>query len=162
MITNGDTTEIIICNNKQEEIARTLIDTKNIPLVENYRWNLDGLGYATSKSNGRRIKLSRVIMGEPKGMIVDHINHNTLDNREANLRICTRSQNMMNRKTNKVSSSGYKGVYWHDSGNSWAAQISINNKRIYLGLFKNIEDAIAARKKAEEKYYGEFVYKEVI
>lgn len=55
--------------------------------------------------------MHRLIMGNPEGMCVDHINGDTLDNRKENLRICTMSENSMNRKLRSDSQSGYKGVY---------------------------------------------------
>lgn len=62
--------------------------------------------------NGNRTdSIHRLVMGNPKGMCVDHINGDTLDNRKENLRVCTRSQNSQNQKIKSHSQSGYKGVY---------------------------------------------------
>ena len=66
-------------------------------------------GYAMS--GDRRDSIHRLVMGNPKGMQVDHINGDTLDNRKENLRVCTRSQNMQNKKLHSHSKTGYKGVH---------------------------------------------------
>ena len=102
------------------------------------------------------IKLHRYIMNCPEDMVVDHINHNTLDNRKENLRICTKKQNERNIKLRSNNVSGYTGVGFHKETNKWRAYIQKDNKLITLGLFKNKKDAIKARKEAEKKYFGEF------
>jgi len=92
------------------------------------------------------------------GEVVDHINHNLLDNRRQNLRICTPSENKRNRVLAKNNSSGYKGVNWSKGANKWRTQISINGKQKHLGLFNNILLAAEAYDSAAQKYYGEFAY----
>ncbi|MGD2095085.1 MAG: HNH endonuclease [Phycisphaerales bacterium] len=101
--------------------------------------------------------MHRVIMNTPEGMFVDHINHNGLDNRKANLRLATRAENNRNvRCLKKNNSSKYRGV-WHDKRyNKWRAQISINRKKKHLGYFKDEKEAGMAYDKAAKKYYGEF------
>lgn len=96
---------------------------------------------------------------------IDHIHHdpapqNRYDNRKCNLRKVTRSQNNMNRHIGKNNKSSVKGVYWHTRDKKWCAQIGYNGKHIYLGRFENFDDAVAARKDAEEKYFKEFNIKE--
>ena len=73
------------------------VDDSDYELLSKYRWNYTN-GYAQGKVNGKLIGMHRFIMRTPKGMVTDHINHDTLDNRRANLRICTHAQNMANRK----------------------------------------------------------------
>lgn len=87
--------------------------------------------------------------------LVDHANQNKLDNRKKNLRECTQSQNMMNVALKNNNTSGITGVT--KTGNGWLARINPSKgKRITLGWFKNKEDAIISRLKAEKEYYGEF------
>lgn len=80
-----------------------------------------------------------------KNNLIDHINNNSLDNRIENLRILTHQQNQFN--TNA------KGYYWHNKTNKWQAQIMINGKTTYLGLFAEEEDAKQAYLEAKEKYH---------
>lgn len=96
----------------------------------------------------------------PKNQI-DHINGCSLDNRIHNLRDVTNQVNSCNQKKHKNNKSGITGVSWHRSTNKWIVRgsITINGKRkrIYLGLFENIDDAICARKswESKQKHYTE-------
>jgi len=114
--------------------------------------------YVKSLINNKIIHMPRKIMKTNQGLVVDHINHDTLDNRKSNLRNCTRSQNSMNQRKPRNNTSGTTGVYWKKSIARWVSLIAINQNQIYLGVFKDKNDAIKARKKAEIKYFGEFLY----
>ena len=88
---------------------------------------------------------------------LDHINGDRLDNRVSNLRAATRQQNAMNQKIKVNNTSGFKGVCWSKQKNKWVANITFNKKKnIHLGFFENFDDAVNARKIAEEKYFGEW------
>jgi hypothetical protein len=90
------------------------------------------------------------------GFEIDHINRDSLDNRRANLRVVTHAANCLNRhRSGPPSTSGTKGVTWLQLREVWVARISVNGERVLLGAFKNIEDAIIARKVAEARYCGE-------
>jgi hypothetical protein len=80
---------------------------------------------------------------------LDHINRNRTDNRLANLRCATNAENCQNRQVQTNSTSGHAGVTWSKIWLKWHARISVNNKRIHLGWFKNKDDAIAARDNAK-------------
>ena len=95
-------------------------------------------------------------MNCPKDMVVDHINHNPLDNRKSNLRICTQRENVMNSSLNSNNTSGCTGVAWVKENNRWWAYIDINNSRINLGYFIDYDEAVKVRKEAEIKYFGEY------
>ena len=99
------------------------------------------------------IEMHRFIMNFPKGKYVDHINHNTLDNRKCNLRICNNADNLRNGKIRTNNKSGYNGICFDKNRNKWLVGIKVNYKRIFLGRYDKIEDAIKARKEAEEKYF---------
>jgi len=88
--------------------------------------------------------------------VVDHINGNTKDNRISNLREATLSQNQHNSIKPKNNTSGVKGVYFHKASQKWMARVCINYKYIYLGIFKNIEDAQKAIVNARKQHHGAF------
>lgn len=128
------------------------------------------VGYVANKRDGRiRIRVDghpyyayRLAWLYCHGVLptcpIDHINFNPSDNRISNLRLASIAENNVHggaavRRDNK---SGVQGVSWRASKRKWLAEIQVNKKKIYLGVFKNIEDAIAARHCAEVKHYGEF------
>lgn len=89
-------------------------------------------------------------------MQVDHINHNTLDNRRENLRLCTHTQNNQNAKKKGYSKNKYKGITKQD--NKWIARIRYKGKNLYLGRFKTEEEAHIAYCEAGRKYQREYFY----
>ena len=140
---------IIIKIESKGKIYDCLIDKDDYPKIKNYRWILNCGGYA--KNNN--IFMHRIILEvKDKDKMIDHINHNILDNRKVNLRICTNQQNQMNKKSN--------GYCYSNKNKKLKSYIYLNNKNIHLGYYETKEEAINARRKAEEKYFGDFRYKE--
>jgi hypothetical protein len=84
---------------------------------------------------------------------IDHINRVKTDNRISNLREVTHLQNSQNRSKNVNNTSGYCGVCWQKSRNQWHVKISYKGKRVHVGRFDHLEDAISARKAAEQRYF---------
>lgn len=129
-----------------------LIDKDNYDDVKEYKWCLNHYGYAISersfKENGN-LFLHQFIINKKENRIIDHINQNTLDNRISNLRYATKQTNSMNSKV--------IGVSYRKDTNKWSAMIVVNGKRILLGCFEDYDDAIIARKNAEEKYFAPII-----
>lgn len=135
-------------------------DLEDYDKIKDCCWDFSKEGYLTGYSlqKKKRVLMHRLIMNVFDKRIIDHINHKRYDNRKTNLRIVTASQNIMNAKMFSSNTSGHKGVCWDKSRNKWMAHIKLNGKNKNLGRFNKIEDAIKARKKAEEKYFGEYSY----
>ncbi len=112
--------------------------------------------------DGRRhvISMARQILGLEFGdkRQADHRDHVTLDNRKDNLRVCTRQQNMMNRKPPRNTISQFKGVSWHKAAKKWKAQITVAGESIYLGFFVVEINAALVYDIYARKYYKEFAY----
>lgn len=87
---------------------------------------------------------------------VDHVNGHKGDNRWENIRKASRSQNNANMGIPRHNTSGVKGVAWDRAKGMWRAQIKVSRKQIWLGYFRDIEDAKAAYAAAAHKYFGEF------
>ena len=98
-------------------------------------------------------------MNAPKGLLVDHENGDTLDNRRANLRLATHYQNTCNRrKIKSKTSSRFIGLYFEKRSSRWVTAIKNHGKKIYLGRFKSEIDAAHAYDEAAKKYHGEFAH----
>lgn len=124
-----------------------LVDDEDFDLISKYRWVILKSGYAINstyiRGSGRKnqkqlqIFMHKLIMNQQKGIIVDHINGNKLDNRKENLRIATKTQNNYNKTKTPNSSSIYKGVYWDKKYKFWASEITVNYKKYFIGYFNN-------------------------
>ena len=136
---------------------------KQIVLIDKEDAHLISRGLSLSKAGAFlyvRIKpnkryLHRTVTNAPSNMVVDHINRNTLDNRKDNLRIVTIQGNLRNQKrpNNKTGTTGVSVHIEDGKMRGYQASIKINYKKIYLGFFKKLEDAIKVRREAEKKYY---------
>jgi hypothetical protein len=146
----------------------TIVDDDDYERYGHLKWHFSH-GRAVRR-NGWKVKtnqwLHREIMGNPQGLLVDHINGNPLDNRKENLRLCVQSQNMGNaRKTTKKTSSVYKGVHRESSKgfkNPWSAYVNKDGKRSSLGHFATEEEAALAYNTKAEELFGEFANLNVI
>lgn len=150
----------IALSGKRGKGKYTLVDDEDFERVKDYSWSLLRGGYVRSNIGSRTIYLHRVIMLVREDEMVDHKNHNKLDNRKQNLRICTQSQNLANKRVKNLTknTSGYKGVNWHFASKKWMARVQQNKKQIYLGLFNDIKKAALAYNKKAMELYGEFAY----
>jgi hypothetical protein len=150
---------------KQLELTKgkfAIIDDEDYEYLSQWKWSFDDLyavrgeylGKLEGKYKYKKIYMHKVINQTPKGLETDHINHDKLDNRRCNLRSVTKSQNNRNRTVYKKNISGVIGVNWYKQTQRYNAFITINGKRIHLGYYINFEDAVLARKKAEELYFS--------
>lgn len=117
--------------------------------------------YARDRNSVRlhRTILSRILGVELKpNQLVDHIDHNTLNNCRDNLRLADNSKNQWNSNTNRNSKSGFKGVTWHKGQGRWRARISVNSVAYELGYFDDPVKAAKAYDKAAIDSFGEFAY----
>ena len=147
---DGDVVKVLL-DNKNKEM---LCDIEDWERLKEYRWRVGRNGYAETTSNGVVTPFHHFIIGCEKGNYRDHINRNRLDNRKENLREVTPFESVLNRGINKNNTSGYRGVTYSKRYKKWVAQISHNRKNHILGRFDRKEDAIAARKAGEVKYFG--------
>lgn len=133
------------------------IDIDDYELISQYVWHVDVNDYVISErmENGKPIKIHRMIMGilDKPELEVDHIYHDTCDNRKKNMRVTDRCGNVQNIRRNKKSKYGCPGVSLVNGyDNLWKAVITHGGTREYLGCFPTKEEAIQARLNAEKKY----------
>ncbi len=124
-------------------------------------WDSHVQGYyaqRTDRSGGKnkQIRMHTVVAKTPQGMICDHIHHNTLDNRERELRNVTPSQNAMNRKLRSDNKLGITGVHKAKSRNGYVAKLTINGNTILNKTFPTLDEAIKTRAKFVEIHFGKF------
>ncbi len=135
-----------------------IVDPKDYEWLVKYKWHANGRqGGILYAVNQKRQRMHRLIMNAPKEKLVDHINGNGLDNRRANLRLATYTQNSWNSRHGiGQGTSRYKGVIWYKRNKKWEAVISVNGRRKHLGYYKKEIDAARAFDKAAKERRGEF------
>ncbi len=145
---------------KKDEIKFAYVDDIDFDKVKDLNWQFGSGGYAVVTIQKNRIRkhiwMHRLIMNDPKGYIVDHINGNGFDNRRSNLRLSTQRQNICNQRLHKNNTTGMKGVTWFKRIKKWHAKITVNYKSIHLGYFDDIKKAAIAYNLAALKYQGVF------
>lgn len=134
----------------------TLVDDEDYEYLNKLKWcaGHSSKGQYYAKRTGGAL-MHRVILNAPKELQVDHINGNKLDNRKSNLRLCTVSQNLMNKKK-YCGESPYKGVHFNKRMGRYEAYIKLNARKIHIGHFDTPQEAALAWNKKAIELYGEF------
>lgn len=154
---------------------KTLVDDNLFKGLNKHKWFTVISGrthnhvYACRKLKGKRRWMSHAVMGvsseflKANALVVDYINHNTLDNRRCNLRLATRSQDQMNTiglkkqvSKRQAPTSSFKGVSWSTRYGLWKASIHVDNKEIYLGRYVDEREAAQMYNRAALFYYKEY------
>ncbi len=139
---------------------KAIVDDCDYEHLSQWKWFAHKEGkvvyaYRKIKGTGKLEAMHRCILKPPKGYIVDHVDHNGLNNQRFNMRVCTRSQNAWNVGKRSHNTSGYKGVHVSKDGNI-TAKITCNKKVIRLGSFSTRNDAYSAYCIASKMYHGEY------
>ncbi len=146
----------------------SVIDAADVPLVERWNWTAlvqNGGSCCYAYRRGPKpagggpqpcYRMQRVLLGDPPGWIVDHINGDTLDNRRGNLRLATRAENAMNSRVRSDNLSGHRNVFWDGSRSCWNVKVRRNGRDYHIGYFDNLLDAAIAAEEARERLHGDF------
>lgn len=140
----------------------TIVDESDYEWLNQWKWRVATVrqkAYAVrwNEERGKILEsMHRVITNCPQGLMVDHINGDTLDNRRENLRNCTNSQNLMNKAKKRTSPYKYKGIWWDKWRKRWRTGIKVDGKMKYLGYFKTEIEAALAYNVAAMRYFGDF------
>ena len=180
---DGTTHIFVESNNKRFPGKHTIIiDTEDWDKVKEHRWSIkagshdttpyattniphpDGLWRISPYDGKRRRKHTLLHMhtliknSSQKKLVVDHINHNGLDNRKENLRTVTRAKNHQNRRPLVGGTSSYKGVCWHKRDKKWISQIKSAGKKVWIGAFSCEHQAALAYNKKALELWGEHAF----
>lgn len=141
---------------------KILFDKEDFELIKDLYWIIS---YVRKDSDYKRVRgcvkhgqyisFHNAILDVPNGYVIDHINGNTLDNRKENLRICTQTENMRNRRANTNNKLNIKGVCQIKNG-SYCAKIQKGEEVYYIGLYKTKKEAADAYDVKAKELFGEF------
>ncbi len=146
--------EMCLYGRSGEVICKTKIDTEDVEKIKHLRWYKSRDDSVVNSKGYKHKILPRILINAPEDLEVDHINHDRLDNRKRNLRICTRSENKINRR--------FPGYHIHKNGKQperWRVVLRKDKKIIYEKQFKTEDEARSARIEAEQRFFGEFAPK---
>lgn len=137
-----------------------LVDAEDLERLSSHRW---GIVQTAKKrdlrvTNTRKQYLHTVVMNAPKGMVVDHIFHRTLDARKSQLRVVTARENNINTRPRSGRSSKYKGVQRDKKTGKWFVQAGPRGQRVFIGGFDSEADAAAAYNNLARSLYGSMAY----
>lgn len=156
----GDLVYFNLYNQKNEKIGQFFIDLDDIEKVKYKKWRLSAGHVITGQPAKKQQKeLSHVILSIDKlekGIVVDHIDGNSLNNTKVNLRICTQGENTLNKSFVSNNTSGFIGVSYRKDRNRYDPEIRRNGIRCHLGYTVTLEDAVYKRYHAERLLFDEY------
>lgn len=143
-----------------------IVDDEDYPAISQYSWYAEetkGHVYARrrvtiSRGKTKLLSMHRAIINPLDNQDVDHIDNNGLNNTKANLRACSRAENIRNQVKHKGSIPKYKGVSYDSSRKKWTAAICVNRRQMSLGRFNTELEAAEARDKAAKELHGEYAH----
>jgi hypothetical protein len=152
--------KLIALHGKHGEGKFAIVDDEDFERLNKYRWAAQHNPFYAFRSvwrNGRSfgIFMHREIMNAPDKVMIDHRNHDGLDNRKSNLRLCSSAQNQANRRKGNGTSK-YKGVHFNTRNSRWVAKLMYKQKEYYLGVFKDETKAAKAYDAKARELFGEF------
>lgn len=131
------------------------VDQEDAEMVAQFGWH-SLRGYAVTTGGKKFQSMHRLIAAPPDGVDIDHRDCNRLNNTRQNLRVCSDSQNNHNKHKGPNTTSRYKGVTWHKRLSKWQAQIKVDGKNHYLGVFRSEFCAAEAYLIGAQIMYGEY------
>lgn len=171
--TNSDLNDYIVSNGiayfnlynqRNKRIATFIVDVCDVQKIRYHKWRLSCGHVVTGlPSKGQQRELSHVVLDIPKEddfKVVDHINGDPLDNTRNNLRICSQSENALNKSFMSNNTSGFIGVSYSKDKDRYDPEIRLGYTRCHLGLTKTIEEAVYKRYVAEQILFGEYANEE--
>ena len=143
----------------QGKFAR--VDPEDYEALARHKWcasQQSNTFYAVRADGKRQLRMHRVIMKAPKGLVVDHIDHRGWNNTKRNLRLCTRAQNARNQRPRRGGSCKYIGVAYHKGDDKYHARVQDHGKQRFVGAFKSPRAAAKARDDAAIALHGPFAH----
>lgn len=137
------------------------VDAADYPALSKHKWTAaksPNTFYAVRSQAKKQIRMHRQITNAPNHLVVDHIDHNGLNNTRKNLRLCTKAQNAKNQRKQKGTSSKYKGVCWNKKEKKWRARVQANGKTHNLGDYKQEIKAAKAYDKKASTLFGQYAH----
>lgn len=150
-----------VYNQRNEYVGQFIVDVCDVEKVKYHKWRFSSSHVATGNTNV--IDLSHIVLDIPieeNYTVVDHINGDATDNRRCNLRICTQSQNVLNKSFVSNNTSGFIGVSYKKDRNRYDPEIRLGYTRCHLGMTKTLEEAVYKRYIAEQLLFKEFANQE--